>query len=99
MKPREWTIICERAQIGDSNNYEIHQLADGIAIKRNEKVKVIEKSAYDQLAERLRVLGDYAKSILEKYPAECAHGNGYSLLGQLAQQVATEAQILVESGG
>lgn len=81
MKPREWSLPLNTLIINSDFN-------------RPNGIHVIGKSAYDRVSERLRVLGDYAKSILEKYPAECAHGNGYSLLGQLAQQVATEAQIL-----
>jgi hypothetical protein len=36
-------------------------------------------------------LRQYAVNIEKKYPEECVHGAGYSLLGQLAQQVSTDA--------
>lgn len=40
--------------------------------------------------EALDDLRDYAANIQENHPDECAHGAGYSLLGQLAQQVNTD---------
>lgn len=39
----------------------------------------------------LRGLKEYAIAIEKAHPAECTHGAGYSLLGQLAQQVENDA--------
>jgi hypothetical protein len=50
---------------------------------------LIEKLA--ECAEVLDNLRQYAVNIEKKYPEECVHGAGYSLLGQLAQQVSTDA--------
>lgn len=44
-----------------------------------------------EIAETLESLGEYAANIQRNHPDECAHGAGYSLLGQLAQQVNTDA--------
>lgn len=51
-----------------------------------------EREITAMLRETLQGLGEYAVNIEKIHPDECAHGAGYSLLGQLAQQVSNEWQ-------
>lgn len=55
MSNRIWHVEKDKYQIGDSNNYDIIQVAIGVSIGRNEKVKVIEYSAYEALQAKLDI--------------------------------------------
>lgn len=45
----------------------------------------------------LERLQELAVAIEIKHPEECAHGAGYSLLGQLAQQVSTDGYYALQA--
>lgn len=49
------------------------------------------------MREALDSLGAYACAIQKNHPEECAHGHGYSLLGQFAQQVGSDAHYALEA--
>ena len=44
----------------------------------------------NKILETCKALKAYAESIEKNHSAACSHGAGYSLLGQLAQQVSTD---------
>ena len=71
VKPRQWTVKVIHNRVGDSNNYEAYQIAEGPFIKG--KVMVIELEPTLQLMQEMgeailnEVRLDAKEEVLEKY--------------------------------
>ena len=51
---------------------------------------LLSRDSCHKILETCKALKAYAESIEKNHSAACSHGAGYSLLGQLAQQVSTD---------